>query len=139
MLPEEIERQRQAFLQMNAWLPAESFRNATVVSIVVADVYPLTICRKRSYFVVTFTAVGFDQQVCQFSQVDRALTAEIKDTAIGLLADSCRQHGVYSIVDKAEITQLLAVPDFEWLALHQQTNPNSEESLARVPDAHSWS
>src|SRR3954468_11643330 len=127
MLTKEIECLGQAFEKMYSWLPPENFRDAIIIGIVVADINALTIRRKRPHVVTAFSAIRFDNQIGQFFQPDRAFAAEIEDPPICLITRGRRQQRFNGVIDETEVTQLLTIPNLEWLSLEQQTDPQPKK------------
>ena len=71
------------------------------------------------------------------AQIDGILGPEIEDPAVGLLPRRRSQQGVHHVVHVVEISYLPPITvDVNRLALHQPTNPDTQEGLPRVLDPH---
>ena len=70
-------------------------------------------------------------------EVDRLVSTEIVDLAIGPLVDGDGQQGFYDIVDVVEIAHLAAIAkDGQLTSLHYEADPQAQKRLAGIADAH---
>src|SRR5712692_3125580 len=94
------------------------------VCIVVADIDAFSFRWERTGEMLSST-VNFNQEVGQFSQADNRYTSQIKDMTVGVIARSCQQESVNSIVNVGEVPHLLAFPNIERFTFENQAYPKS--------------
>ena len=108
-----------------------------VVDQEISNVDALALGRKLPDVVLP-AAIRFDHRFCQGRQADRVAAADIERQALGLGRQRGGEECVGRVIDIQKVAALLAAPNLERLAFDDPAQPDTEEGLAGVLDAHSW-
>src|SRR5262245_34165891 len=100
------QRTLQPFTQINMRLPAKRFLDSAVIRVKVADVYVLSLRRKR-HQLIRASASDFDQGFYNFLERYRAQPTDIINLANGALVCPRKEQCFYGVVYEAHIAQLL--------------------------------
>lgn len=136
VLPVIVETALQAFAQTDLRRPAERRADGPVVAVVVADVDGLAL-RREGHQLEAAGQVKAGQHGSEICQANHFAAAEVVHLAVAIVAKRRQQQGIDTVVDIVEVAQLLAVAeDLDGLAFDQLADPDAEESLPGVLDAH---
>src|SRR5579871_5868408 len=118
-------------------LPSENGLDACEIRIVIPDVDGLSIIRIFADDIFS-AAIHADQQLGQVVNFDGLVPTEIEDLAIRPGVFGGQQKSFDRIVDVGKVPDLIASPDLKGFSFDYEADPDTNESLSRVFDAHSW-
>lgn len=132
------ERLREAVGQRDIGTPAEDGLDFRPIRIVIPNIDPLSFLREITDMQFA-AAIGIAQKFAECGKRDGFQTAKVEDFAIGRFGGRREQQCIHAVVDVGKIAELGAAPDFDGLVFEDLADPNAEEGLTGVFDAHARS
>src|SRR2546427_8840533 len=136
MCPAILQRPRQPILERDLRRPAKRLVDLAQVAVVITNIDGRAVGWKCNELVVP-AAVQANKQSRQFLQADMLAVTQVEDPTFGRRCGGGEQQCLDYIVNEIEVATLAAIAeDLNRFAFNEVTNPNAQERLTPIFDAH---